>query len=62
MKGNWFVGAQGSATNYQVLGDSAEDDLVLETLGVQGFDSAALGAVVMHDSRDNEDMPHEAGS
>ena len=56
-KGNWFVGAQGSATNYQVLGDSAEDDLVLETLGVQGFDSAALGAVVMHDSRDNEDMP-----
>ena len=30
---------------------------MLETLGVQGFKSAALGAVVMHDSRDNEDMP-----
>jgi hypothetical protein len=55
--GNWFVGAQGSAANYQVLGATAEDDLVLETLGVQGFESAALGAVVMHDSRDNEDMP-----
>ena len=55
--GNWFVGAQGNAANYQVLGESAQDDLVLETLGVQGFESAALGAVVMHDSRDNEDMP-----
>jgi len=56
-KGDWFVGAQGNAANYQVLGATPEDDLVLETLGVRGFDSAALGAVLMHDSRDNEDMP-----
>jgi len=56
-KGNWFVGIQGNAANYQVLGGTAEDDLVLETLGVRGFKSAALGAVLMHDSRDNEDMP-----
>jgi hypothetical protein len=55
--GNWFIGAQGNAANYQVFGESAEDELVLETLGVRGFQSAALGAVVMHDSRDNEDMP-----
>jgi len=40
-----------------VLGASPEDELVLETLGVRGFKSAALGAVVMHDSRDSEDMP-----
>jgi hypothetical protein len=57
LKGNWFIGGQGSASNYQVLGETAEDDLVLETLGVRGFKSAALGAAVMHDSRDNEDMP-----
>ena len=57
LKGNWFVGAQGTSANYQVLGESAQDDLVLETLGVQGFESAALGGVVLHDSRDNEDMP-----
>ena len=57
VKGDWFVGAQGTAANYQVLGESAQDDLALETLGVQGFESAALGVVVMHDSRDNEDMP-----
>ena len=56
-KGDWFIGAQGSAANYQVLGATAEDDLVLETLGIRGFESAGLGAVLMHDSRDNEDMP-----
>ena len=55
--GNWFIGAQGSAANYQVLGATAEDDLVLETLGVRGFESAGVGVVLMHDSRDNEDMP-----
>lgn len=56
-KGDWFVGSQFNAANYQVLGAAPEDDLALETLGVAGFNSAALGAVVMHDSRDNEDMP-----
>ncbi len=57
VKGDWFIGAQGNAANYQVLGATVEDDLVLETLGVRGFNSAAVGAVLMHDSRDNEDMP-----
>jgi hypothetical protein len=57
VKGDWFIGAQGNAANYQVLGATAEDDLVLDTVGVRGFDSASAGAVLMHDSRDNEDMP-----
>jgi hypothetical protein len=57
VKGPWLIGAQFNAANYQVLGATPEDDFVLETLGVRGFKSAALGAVVMHDSRDNEDMP-----
>ena len=56
-KADWFIGVQANAANYQVLGATAEDDLVLETLGIRGFKSAAIGAVVMHDSRDNEDMP-----
>jgi len=55
--GNWFLGAQGNAADYQVLGETVEDDFVLETLGIRGFSSAALGAVVLRDSRDNEDMP-----
>jgi len=56
-KADWFIGGQWNAANYQVLGATAEDDLVLETLGLRGFDSAAVGAVLMQDSRDNEDMP-----
>ena len=56
-KGDWFIGGQGSAANYQVLGATNEDDLVLDTVGVRGFKSAGLGAVLMHDSRDTEDMP-----
>jgi hypothetical protein len=54
---DWFIGAQGNAANYQVLGATPEDDLALETLGVRGFESVAVGAVLMHDSRNNEDMP-----
>ena len=56
-KGDWFIGAQGSAANYQVLGATAEDDLALEALGIRGFESAGVGVTLMHDSRDNEDMP-----
>ena len=57
VRGNWWLGAQGSAADYQVLGETAQDDLALETLGVRGFKSVGVGAVVMHDSRDNQDMP-----
>ena len=56
VKGDWFIGGQGSAANYQVLGATAEDDLTLEALGVRGFESAGIGATLMHDSRDNEDQ------
>jgi len=56
-KGDWFVGGQASIANYQVFGDGEQDELAIETLGVKGFKSAGLGAVMMHDSRDNQDMP-----
>ena len=56
VKGDWFLGGLGTAANYQVLGATPEDDLALETLGIRGFKSAALGATIFHDSRDNEDM------
>jgi hypothetical protein len=56
-KAAWFGGAQAVAANYQVFGDSTQDDLVLETLGLNGFRSVAIGAVALHDSRDNDDMP-----
>jgi hypothetical protein len=55
--GDWFVGVQGTFTNYQLLGESAFDDQVLDVLGLQGFKSAGLGISIYHDSRDNENSP-----
>jgi hypothetical protein len=57
VKGPWVLGAQGNAANYQVIGESAEDEFVLETLGVRALSAASLGATVMHDTRDSDDMP-----
>jgi hypothetical protein len=55
--GDWFAGGQTSIANYQVLGNSDIDDAIIDTLGVAGFKSTGVGAVLMHDSRDNQDMP-----
>ena len=44
-------------TNYQIVGEDALDNQILNVLGITGFRSAGIGAVVMHDSRDNEKMP-----
>jgi hypothetical protein len=57
VKGNWFVGGQGLYQNFGVDGETAFDDVVLDTLGVRPYKSGGLGLVVQHDSRDNENMP-----
>jgi hypothetical protein len=57
LRGNWFVGAQGTYANYQILGQSAFDDEILQTLGLTGFTGGGIGAVVLHDSRDDDNMP-----
>jgi hypothetical protein len=57
--GDWFAGVQGTYTNYQLLGQSAFDDQVLDILGLQGFKSGGVGVSIYHDSRDNENSPHE---
>jgi hypothetical protein len=54
---DWFVGLQGVYTNYQILGQNSLDDQILNTPGLTGFKSGGIGAVVMHDSRDNENSP-----
>jgi len=56
-KSDWFVGAQALLTNYQMIGQSALDDQVLNVLGLTGFRSGGLGVVAVHDSRDNEYSP-----
>jgi len=54
---DWFVGLQGIYTNYLMMGQTAFDDQILNTLGLTGFKSGGLGAVVQHDSRDNDNSP-----
>lgn len=56
-KSDWFVGFQALLTNYQIIGETALDDQVLNVLGLTGFRSGGIGAVAMHDSRDNEFSP-----
>ena len=51
--GNWFVGAQGIATNYTSSSSEPGGDDVLDYLGLSGFQSNGLGLVVTYDSRDN---------
>jgi hypothetical protein len=57
--GDWFFGVQGTFTNYQLLGETAFDDQVLDVLGLQGFKSGGLGLSGYHDSRDNENSPQK---
>jgi hypothetical protein len=56
---DWFLGVQGAYTNYQLLGESAFDDQVLDLLGLKGFTSGGLGLSAYHDSRDNENSPQQ---
>ena len=55
--GSWFAGAQGSFTNYAILGEAALDQQVLTVLGLTGFQAGGLGGVLYRDSRDDENMP-----
>ena len=57
VKGNWFIGAQTVFANYQISGVTELDDKILDVLGITGVQSGGIGAAVMLDSRDNQDMP-----
>jgi hypothetical protein len=56
---DWFLGVQGTYTNYQLLGETAFDDQALDLLGLKGFTSGGIGLSVYHDSRDNENSPQK---
>ncbi len=55
--GDWFVGAQGIYQNFAIAGDTAFDDLVLDTLGVAPYKSGGIGLVAYYDSRDSDFKP-----
>lgn len=55
--GNWFIGAQAINTNYQIIATDALGGQFLNAIGLTGFDSVAVGAVVEYDSRDDQNSP-----
>jgi hypothetical protein len=55
--GDWFLGVQAVATSYQIFGQTALDEDILDTLGLTGFESAGAGVAIYHDSRDVQDAP-----
>ncbi len=54
---DWFVGVQGIYTNYLIVGDNFASQELLNLLGLTGFDSGAIGLMVMFDSRNNQNAP-----
>ena len=57
VKGDWFVGAQFIATNYTIIGENILTEKILDLLGLTGFDSNGIGAMVQFDDRDNQESP-----
>jgi Omp85 superfamily domain len=56
--GDWFVGAQAVDTNYEILGQTALDTEILQTLGLTTLSAGGIGANLSLDSRDSEFSPH----
>ncbi len=57
LKGDWFVGAQALFCTYAVAGTNPSSQQILDLLGLSSINTGGLGVAVMHDSRDNQDMP-----
>jgi hypothetical protein len=59
--GNWFLGVQGLYQNFGIGGETAFDQMVLDTLGAVPYKSGGAGLVGQYDSRDNENSPTKGG-
>jgi hypothetical protein len=57
IRGDWFIGGQAIYQNFFVGGATADDDLILDIVGVEPYKSGGAGAVVYRDTRDNENKP-----
>lgn len=54
VEGDWFLGAQGAYSNYELQGKDPASDEILDEMGLVGYKSGGVGAVIMHDSRDSD--------
>jgi len=57
ISGNWLAGPEAVFANYRVVGQSANDDEILEGLGITGVKSGGIGVVIQNDTRDNDNSP-----
>ena len=59
VKDKWFAGVKATYTNYLISSEDGYVNGILESLGLTGFDSVALGLIAMYDSRNNQNTPSE---
>jgi hypothetical protein len=57
VKDKWFAGVKATYTNYVISSEDGNVNDILESLGLTGVDSVALGLVAMYDSRNNQNTP-----
>ncbi|MBT8341636.1 MAG: BamA/TamA family outer membrane protein, partial [Desulfatitalea sp.] len=57
VKNEWFAGVKATYTNYLISSENSNVNDALDSLGLTGFDSVALGLVAMYDSRNNQNTP-----
>lgn len=54
---DWFAGLQGVYTNYIITGDNYASQQIIDTIGLTGIDSGAVGVTLMYDNLDNQNSP-----
>ncbi|AFU99380.2 surface antigen (D15) [Simiduia agarivorans SA1 = DSM 21679] len=59
VQGNWFLGGQLIRTEYTIEGDDPFSKLILQQLGLTGFEGNALGLSAERDTRDNQNSPYQ---
>ncbi|ALM52806.1 BamA/TamA family outer membrane protein [Halomonas huangheensis] len=54
---DWFIGGQATYANYTTYGDSFNAQQILDTAGLTGIKSGAVGMVLEYDTRDTQNTP-----
>lgn len=55
---DWFIGGQLISMNYGIKGRDDATRILLNTIGLTGFNSNGIGLVIERDTRDNQNSPY----
>lgn len=58
----WYIGAQIISTDYAIVGDNLFSNTILNFIGLTGFKSNGVGAVIQRDTLDNQNSPSNGSS